>query len=208
MIEFGFTPDGWIEFKKDDKKTVAKRIVKSDKFSDKALSLDWQWSVFKDFKKNLSDKSIQISALPDVSGAYIGQPVLYADYTAETEIIASNAEAGIAIIGDDKHIIFASVKDGKVLLKQVRNGETKVLQTIALPASSNGAKLPIKLKLQAQRNHDFTFYYSVGGKPYTAINATPVDGSFLPPWDRALRVGVTVIGTRDQSATFSKFTVK
>lgn len=209
LIEFDFSPDGWINFKQSSKKTAAKRVVKSDDFSAKSLSLDWQWSIFKDFKRTLSPKSLEISALPDVSGAYVAQPVYYADYVAETTIDQTTAEAGIAIIGDDKHMIFASVSKAQILLKQVRNGETKLLKWISLPATSSVNKpMPVRFKLQAQQNHNFTFYYALGNAPYTMINAEPVDGSFLPPWDRALRVGVTVKGSTDQSARFSSFSLK
>ncbi|MFP5081783.1 family 43 glycosylhydrolase [Pedobacter sp. JCM 36344] len=208
LIEFEFTTDGWIKFKQNNKKYTAKRVVKSDDFSGKSLSLYWQWSIFKDIKLNLGKKYLEISALPDVSGAYIGQSVNHSDYTAEAVIIKATAEAGIAIIGDDRQIIFASVNDGKVLLKQVKNGEISILKTISLPSIKATGKFPVKLKLHAQQNHLFTFYYAIGNESFVKINAEPVDGSFLPPWDRALRVGLTVLGTPDHSATFSSFSLK
>ncbi|HKG05692.1 MAG TPA: glycoside hydrolase family 43 protein [Pedobacter sp.] len=208
LIEFDFTPDGWISFKQNAGKAASKRIVKSDDFSGKSLSMDWQWSIFKDFKRQLTGKSIEVSALSDVSGAYIGQPVYHADYTAETVVTGATAEAGIAVIGDDKHIIFAAVNDGKILLKQVRNGETTVLKSITLPVAGAKKVFPLKLKLQAHGNHNFTFSYAQGNGPFAVINTEPVDGSFLPPWDRALRVGVTVLGTADQSASFDSFSLK
>ncbi|MHA4896020.1 glycoside hydrolase family 43 protein [Pedobacter sp. PWIIR3] len=208
LIEFEFTKDGWINFKQNDSKNVAKRITKSDDFSGKYLKLDWQWSIFKNFKKQLTGNSLQISALPDPSGAYIGQPVYNANYTAETVISKTSAEAGIAIIGDDKSIIFAAVKDGKINLKQVKNGETTILKSIALPDKSTSGHFPLKLKLRTERNSLFSFYYAVGNNAFSLINSEPVDGSFLPPWDRALRVGVTVLGTSQQSATFTSFSLR
>ncbi|MEJ7559761.1 MAG: glycoside hydrolase family 43 protein [Pedobacter sp.] len=208
LIEFEFTPDGWIKFKQNDNKTAHKRVEKSDRFKGKDLSLDWQWSIFKDFKRQLAKKSVQISALPDVSGAYIAQPVYHSEYVAEAIVKKSDTEAGIAIIGDDKHIIFASVTNGEIKLKQVKNGETTVIKTISLPSERDRKSSPVKLRLQAKQNHLFTFSYAMGKMPFTIINTEPVDGSFLPPWDRALRVGVTVLGTPDKSATFSNFSLK
>jgi xylan 1,4-beta-xylosidase len=217
LIEFEFTPDGWINFKQDTTKAISKRVIKSDEFSGKTLSLDWQWSIFKDFKKKLDGKSLIISALPDVSGAFIGQPVYNSDYTAETVVAKNTGEAGLAIIGDDKNLIFASVKDGNILLKQVKNGETTVVKTIPLssgtrikgsPIRKKTKTIPIKFKLQAQNNSQFTFYYTVGKNSYVKINTAPLDGSFLPPWDRALRIGLTVLGEVNQSATFSSFNLK
>jgi xylan 1,4-beta-xylosidase len=209
LIEFDFTPDGWISFKQDKMKSTEKRIIRQDDFSTKKLSLDWQWSIFKDFKKQQDGKALQISALPDPSGAYIAQPVYHADYIAETIITKATAEAGIAIIGDDKNIIYASSTAGKIQLKQVKNGETTVLKTLPLSSvSKTRNQLPLKLKLQCSQNHQFTFSYAVDKATYTVINTDPVDGSFLPPWDRALRVGVTVVGQPDQSAAFDSFSLR
>ncbi|RZK24815.1 MAG: glycoside hydrolase [Flavobacterium sp.] len=217
LIEFEFTPDGWIKFKQDTTKVISRKVIKSDNFSGKSLSLDWQWSIFKDFKKQVSGKSLTISAIPDASGAFIGQAVYNSDYSAETVVAKSTAEAGIAIIGDEKNLMFASIKDGNITLKQVKNGETTVVKTVPLAnsasaknrsASPKGKKAPIKLKLQAQSNSLFTFSYAVGDNSFEVINTEPLDGSFLPPWDRALRVGLTVLGEKSQSATFSSFNLK
>jgi beta-xylosidase len=208
LIEFEFTPDGWISFKQDGAKAAAKRIVKSDQFSGKELGMDWQWSIFKDFKRQQSGKSLRISALPDASGAYIGQPVSYAAYTAETVIAEATAEAGIAIIGDDKNIIFASVKEGNILLKEVKNGNTTILKTLPLSSTASAKIFPLKLKLKAQQNHYFTFSYALGNGAFNDVNTDPVDGGFLPPWDRALRVGLTVLGGADQSSVFKSFSLR
>jgi xylan 1,4-beta-xylosidase len=204
LIEFEYTPDGWIKFKQDTAKAVTKQITKSDNFAAKTLSLDWQWSIFKNFKKQTGSKSLTISALPDVSGAYVAQPVYNSDYTVETVVLKATAEAGLAIIGDDKNIVFAAVKAGKIEVRQVKNGETSLIKTIALPSK----KSAIRLKLQVQNNHSLTFYYAIGKAPYAPVNTEAVDGSFLPPWDRALRVGMTAVGTPEQSATFGNFSMK
>ena len=208
LIEFDFTPDGWISFKQNTEKREVKQFTKSDNFTGKVLNLDWQWSIFKDFKKQLAGQSLKISALNDVSGAYVAQPVLNANYTAEVTVLRNTAEAGIAIIGDDKNIIFASVKKDKVTLKQVKNGETTILKTLTIPGKAFSSNSPIKLRLIAKDNHNFTFGYSLGNKAFLTLNPEPVDGSFLPPWDRALRVGVTVLGAKDQTATFKHFSIK
>jgi xylan 1,4-beta-xylosidase len=208
LIEFDYTPDGWIKFKQNNNKVAAKKIKKSDDFSSSNLSLDWQWSIFKEFKKEMTGTSLQISALDDFSGAYVGQPVLNSNYTAETLIENYTGEAGIAIIGDDKNIIFASVKDSTIYLKQVKNGESIILKTVALPSNSSNKQVSVRLKLVASDNHLFKFSYAMGAKHFTEINSLAVDGGFLPPWDRALRVGLTVLGSKEQFATFGSFSLK
>ncbi len=204
LQELEFTKDGWISFKKDAPVAV-KRTTKSDNFSGSELGLDWQWSIFKDVKYQLAGGVLTLDALPDISGAYIAQPVLYNSYTAETVLTsASAAEAGIGIIGDDKHLVYAAVKGTDIVLKSVRNGEVTVLKTLPGVAT----QFPLRFRLEASRNASFTFYYAPGKGAYRKISAEAADGSFLPPWDRALRVGMIAIGEKDKKASFDSFTLK
>ena len=49
------------------------------------------------------------------------------------------------------------------------------------------------------------FYYSKDGKNYRVLNDTPVNGSFLPPWDRAVRAGVISKAASNEKAVFENF---
>jgi len=203
LQEFEFTNDGWISFKKTVP-AVLKRVVKTDEFSAPKLGLDWQWSVFKDFDKSLNGKTLTLQALPDVSGAYIGQPVYHSDYTVQTVVSTATAEAGITIIGDDKNLVFASIKGSDIQLKEVRNGQVSLLKNL----KSAAKQYPVKFKMEARQNHNFTFYFASGKGSWTRINDEPADGSFLPPWDRALRVGLIAIGDAGEKASFDSFSMR
>ncbi len=59
--------------------------------------------------------------------------------------------------------------------------------------------------MQVKNGKDLTFFYSLDGKNFQQLNVTPVDGSFLPPWDRSLRVGLIAKGDTDQKVSFDNF---
>lgn len=52
---------------------------------------------------------------------------------------------------------------------------------------------------------DITFQYSTNGKDFITLNETPIDGNYLPPWDRALRAGLVATGKIGDNAVFNDF---
>lgn len=59
--------------------------------------------------------------------------------------------------------------------------------------------------MKVTNGKDLIFLYSPDGKSYQQLNNIPVDGSFLPPWDRSLRVGLLAKGDVIQQAGFDNF---
>jgi hypothetical protein len=55
-------------------------------------------------------------------------------------------------------------------------------------------------------NH-YRFAYSPDGRIWTELlpAGETADGSFLPPWDRGVRVGVVAQGPATATATFERF---
>ncbi|OGX89485.1 hypothetical protein [Hymenobacter coccineus] len=73
-------------------------------------------------------------------------------------------------------------------------GQEDVLVETALPANSP----PLRLRLQARQNTHFAFAYSTDNgrtwAPMAGADGPTVDGAYLPPWDRGIRVGVLAQG--------------
>lgn len=199
--EFRFTTDGWIEFIKEPNQPADIPQEIEDEFKGKTLSNDWQWSVFQNIQKSVRKGRLELNALPTVSGAFVGQKTYTTDYsfTAEINRKASDAAAGIALIGDDKNLIAAIIKGSTLQLVQVKAGKDSVLSTHPIEASKKG-----HLRMQVKGGKDIQFFYGSKEKTMKALNQTPVNGKFLPPWDRALRVGLVSKGTTDQKAVFEE----
>ena len=59
--------------------------------------------------------------------------------------------------------------------------------------------------MQVANGKDITFLYSLDGKDFKTVNSQPADGSYLPPWDRSIRVGLLSKGNEGQKAIFDRF---
>ena len=54
----------------------------------------------------------------------------------------------------------------------------------------------------ASGGHRFRFAMSPDGKAWQNVGEMDVEGQHLPPWDRGVRVALTVGGTENASAAF------
>ena len=205
LSEFRFTPDGWIEWvPQQTPALVSVDSALEDRFKTKELANNWQWSVFQKPIYTIKRNALQLRALPAPSGAFIGQKTYSAAYDASVQIKLkkSSAGAGIAAIGDDNNMIRAVLQNDSIKIVQLKDGRDSVLHGTQVKRTRNAF-----LKMEVRNGKDLTFFISEKGKAFTALNATPVDAAFLPPWDRAVRVGLIAEGVPDQTAVFKKFSL-
>ena len=201
LSEFRFTPDGWVEFI-NSPVAVTKPTPVQDNFDGQNLPLGWEWSVFQTINYQLKGGNLQLSALPEAAGAFIGQKTLTGNYTSTTTVDAkqTSATAGLAAIGDEKNVLSILFTKNKIKVVALKNG---VDSTIA--QNSVSAKTKIYLKMQVTEGRYFTYSYSTNGKNYTVLNKKPADGIYLPPWDRGIRAGLISKGNPDQKTVFESF---
>jgi len=204
LIEYRFTADDWIEFVKNPSATDVPLTSLNDNFRGKTLQKGWQWSVFQPVKAVQKGGEVMLSAMPTQAGAYLGQKTTSGAYTATVKIRPkrTSATAGIGAIGDDENTVSALYKNGVLSLVQLKGGKDSVL--VQQPIN---AKRSLYLQMQVVNGKDITFLYSTNGRGFQPLNNAPVDGSFLPPWDRAVRVGIISKGDAIQKTTFDKFTL-
>lgn len=203
LSEFVFNKDGWIEFVKNDSTYRAPAIQPLyDEFIDSNLPGHWQWSVFQPVTSELKDGELHLSALPSVSGAYLGTKIFSANYSATALLRTdkSNSAAGVGFIGDDKNVISMLFDDNKLTLVQLQDGKETNVVTRKLKAKNR-----LWIRGEVSANTMIRFYYSKDGKNYKVLNDNPVNGSFLPPWDRAVRAGVISKGAANEKAVFENF---
>jgi xylan 1,4-beta-xylosidase len=203
LIEYLFKDDGWIEFVKNNNEEPDFTIKNtSDNFKGNTLSDKWQWSVFQNPDYKLQGGEIYLTAMPVPSGAFLGQKTYSANYTATTKLHSkkSTAAAGIAAIGDEKNIITALYQNGTIQINQVKDGKELELLKQSIPK-----KKKIKLRMEVSNGKGIQFFYSAHGSSYMPLNEKIIDGSFLPPWDRAVRVGIVAKGTNNMIAAFDDF---
>lgn len=204
LKEFAFTEDGWVKFIDDQQPDATFPREREDEFRRSKLSDQWQWSVFQNVEAKQRGRRLELSALPEAGGAYLGQKTYSLNYqvTAEVHRGKSSAGAGLALIGDDKNLVKAQVKGDSVQVVQVRGGKETVLATHPIERSKKG-----HLRMTVRNGKDVTFGYSRSEHDFVELTKEPLNGGYLPPWDRALRVGVVAHGTPGTKAVFDEFEV-
>jgi xylan 1,4-beta-xylosidase len=206
LKEFKFTNDGWIEFLPEQKiQDVATPAQVVEEFDSNSLSAQWQWSVFQKAKYQVSNGKLVLNALPEKSGAFVGHKTLDDDYTTTVVIAtkATDAEAGLAAVGDEKNIVAVSFKGNTLRVSRIEGDKETYLPEKKIKPREN-----VYLRMKVSKGKDLVFSYSTNGKKFKVLNGKAVDGFFLPPWDRAVRIGLISKGTENQKATFEHFDVK
>lgn len=202
LSEFAFTPDGWLKFINNtaQEKLPAPATV-TDLFPGNRLADAWHWSIFRPVRATVAQNTLALTALPDNCGAYIGRSVMWPDYEATITLQPnSTAAAGLALVGDDKHMVYASLYQNKLRLVQLKKDKEEIISETVVRGAA-----PLVLRVKVNNNTQAGFMYSTGGKSFKVLNRQPVDIAFLPPWDRAVRVGPMARGTEGEQAYFKNF---
>jgi xylan 1,4-beta-xylosidase len=202
LSEFQFTADGWIEFVNEAKiKSVGVPNIR-DEFEGDSVSASWQWSVFKKPAFKITNGQIELDALPQKSGAYIGQKTYTENYVADAmlDVKKSNAESGIALVGDDQNLIALSYKENMLKVWKVEADKETILAEKHVSLREN-----LVLRVEFVGAEKVNFSYSIDGKKFSKINPKPVEGFFLPPWDRAVRVALISKGEPNHKSVFAYF---
>lgn len=185
-----------------------RRFVFDDHFSSATLGPGWQWPQDNEPSCRMTGQGgLDLSPRPafatSLLGAIISQRTVSGDYSATTVIDISDAKpgsfVGIAAIGDVENAIGLAVGEGKLMLWRVQKGLHQRIVSVDSPKSEK-----IHLRFSARDGHVFQFAASEDGQKWMAIGG-PQAGDHLPPWDRSVRVGLTVGGGRNAVGHFLSF---
>ncbi|WP_207429121.1 family 43 glycosylhydrolase [Pedobacter sp. SYSU D00535] len=201
LIEFRFTPEGWIEFIDEEQVSSLEHLSLKDDFEGRKLSKDWQWSIFQETPKyRQRNGRLHLYGLPQ--GRILGQKILRENFVAETEIQLkkTTAEAGLAAIGDDENIVSVTARNDLLRLSVIKKGNPTMI--VERNFDSRGK---IYLRMEVYEGHRICFSFSTDKKVYTRIIEENIDASYLPPWDRAIRAGLIARGTDSGVAVFDNF---
>ncbi|MGZ5192129.1 MAG: glycoside hydrolase family 43 protein, partial [Flavisolibacter sp.] len=200
LREFTFTSDGWIEFApKQINNSMPAKENTYDRFRGKKLSDRWQWSVFQQPTYSVYGGELYVNAMPGSTGAFLGHKIVSANFTATTKIHLkkSDASTGLAVIGDDNNMIAALFTGDSLKLVRIKAGKEEVITSKILSKSKK-----MNLQVRVVNGKDISFYY---GNNFLPLHDLPLDGSYLPPWDRAIRVGLISKGTPGTKAVYDRF---
>lgn len=168
-------------------------------FTDKSNMLPWVWDVSQPEPVfSVQNGLLQVvNTASSPTGSFLGLVVKNGTYTLSVDISPqANSLQSICLYGDASNALGFGVRGDSLELWQVKDGARTVLKRQRATANASG----ITLQLHSRLGRLYEFGWLPTGGTYQAITETPIDGSFLPRWDRAPRVGVAVSGRKEVSS--------
>lgn len=176
-----------------------------DDFNNPNLRFGWQWQ-----QNNIPNYRIERGFLvlrpraeeaSNEIGAIMARSTTLGNYTATTQIDArslrGNTIAGISAYGDGENALGLGLQNGKLLVWKREKKNQQTVSTVNAPPSA-----PLLfVRMTARDGHLFRFAVSRDNRTWQDIG-DEVDGYYLPPWDRGLRVALTTGGAANAAARF------
>lgn len=132
-----------------------------------------------------------VLARSTTTGSYVATALI------DTRRMNALATAGISAFGDGENALGVSVGHGQfVVWRRERNQQTAV-STVSAPPSSP----LVYLQMTAREGHLFRFSFSTNGQVWTNVGEE-LDGQYLPPWDRGVRVALITSAPPGNTATY------
>ncbi len=178
-----------------------------DDFTSPRLTPGWQWPQSSEPVVRVARGRggwLTLSPTPgqakDPVGAIAARSTTRGDYIATTRFdprtIARGGLAGLSAYGDHENALGLAIsRDGKAVLWKREKKEHTSLKTLDLPAATE-----VFIRMTARDGRRYRFAVSTDNRNWRDVG-DEVDGSYLPPWDRGVRVALTSGGAR-QAARF------
>ncbi|GGK87038.1 beta-xylosidase [Rufibacter glacialis] len=179
-----------------------------DEFTTRQLAPTWQWFVEQQPKYTLQSGQggrLVLQASPEKVGTVLGKRTVEADYTATAALhqrqLGSGVAAGLAAIGDPRNAVGVWVQNQEISLWSVKDGKETVHAKVAAPPADL-----LYFKLTTTKGDQLRFAWSTDGSTWTPLQeGNPINGDFLPPWDRGVRVGLLAKGPQGATAAYEWF---
>jgi xylan 1,4-beta-xylosidase len=169
-----------------------------DDFINGQLMPGWQWPQGNEPDVKLESRNMGQVVLASSSvsqskvemlSAVLARSTTVGDYVAttriETQEMQRDALAGLAAYGDQENALGVAVIARRVVLWRLEKGQ---MQTVAEMNAPNSDSL--LLRMTARDGHLYRFAFSRDNRQWTEVGRE-LDGQYLPPWDRGVRVALT-----------------
>ena len=138
----------------------------------------------------------------DAAGAVLARTTTTGDYVAttliDTRALRQNELAGLAAYGDGENALGVSVDASRAVSLWRREKNENKSSTVVADALT--APL-VYVRMTARAGHLYRFAVSSDGRSWTDVGEE-LDGSYLPPWDRGVRVALVVGGAHGAKGRF------
>lgn len=181
----------------------------SDEFNGASLATGWQWPQGNRPQTSVSGGLLTLTPTAnraaDPTGAVLARSTNTGNYVAVTSLdlsgLAAGTGAGLAVFGDPENSLGIRIKGTALELWRREKNDEQVLHSEPAPAGNT-----LYLRMTAREGHLFRFSAGTDGSNWTDVG-NEVNGDFLPPWDRGVRVALTAGGAPGASARFDALTI-
>jgi xylan 1,4-beta-xylosidase len=217
LDEVTFTRDGWPVINEDKGPSTnalppyevhqsRSEVNFSDSFDRTDLRPGWQWPVANEPNRTVREGFLTLSPgqqTNDFVAAVLARTTTTGDYSARTIVsrVSAGTFAGIAAFGDPANAMGLAVgSGGKLVLWLRQKGKHQVLAESSVPKKGD-----IHLQLTAKEGHRFQFFARGDETQQWMPIGQDLQGKHLPPWDRNVRVALTVGGAEGATGRFADF---
>lgn len=189
LSEIVWNNDGWPEIKKESAAVTKHSLNISDEFTNVAPT--WRWPVEYPSHYKAENGFLALTGSNDTkTGAVLAQATLSYSYEVTTSAkLQAGIFSGLSAFGDVNNAIGISADKDTMLVWKVQDNKRTIVAKIKTPAVAN-----IQFKLVTQQGSQLEYFYSTDGKEWKGLGGV-LNGNFLPPWDRSVRVALVSQGT-------------
>jgi beta-xylosidase len=188
------------------------RWVFEDRFRSAKLNTAWQWPQNIEPRWKIKEGALLLQPAPDrgtnLLGAVLAIKTVSGHYTAETVIdrksVHAGSLAGFSAFGDADNALGLVLNASDLQLWRRQRARHEILSTQKI---EDGPELHIRIT--ASEGHKFRFLISADGRAWKDVGGNvDLEGEYLPPWDRGVRVALTVGGSQEAEGRFKSFSME
>jgi beta-xylosidase len=169
----------------------------ADNFDASTLDPRWQWPHVREPNYELKQGQLILKSGSengsDLFGSVLAVQTMTGDYAATVFIdgreTKPGAKTGLFAFGDAQNALGIVMSDGELQLVRRQRNKDDFMGSTKVPALDK-----IYLRMEAKEGHLFHFSVWNGTKWENVGPASDLEGQYLPPWDRGVRVALTVGG--------------
>ncbi|HEX8330271.1 MAG TPA: family 43 glycosylhydrolase [Hymenobacter sp.] len=214
LSEFTWNEQDWPEFVNRSPQaaplTDIARLNVAEEFEGEKLGLEWQWPITAPKPKTaVRDGQLHLQACSSRLGNLVARRTHVATYKAATTLDFANLPvdtfAGLAAVGDPYNALALMAGNGQVQIWHVKSGKQQCLAQVFIEPCDN-----LTLRLEVWGGQRYRFAYSTDGATWQPLptEGFTLNGTYLPPWDRGVRVALVAQGAESNTATFNNLIIR
>jgi beta-xylosidase len=214
LSEFTWNEQEWPEFVNRSPQatplTDVARLNVADEFAGTDLGLEWQWPIIGPKPAtSVRGGQLRLGATSSRLGAMVARRTQVATYKAATTLdfadLPLDTFAGLAAVGDPYNALALMAGNGQVQVWHLRSGKQQCLAQVFIEPCDK-----LTLRLEVWGGQRYRFAYSTDGATWQPLptEGFTLNGTYLPPWDRGVRLALVAQGEEGNVATFNNFIVR